>query len=797
MNVGRVAFVFALIAILGACVKESPYEDHIVQAKQFIASSEYDSAVVELKSALLKNRKSAEARWLLGKVYYEVGDLPSAEKELGKSLDLGWSPSDAVPLLAETLLIQGEYDRVRTLTKAGLDSPAQASLLSTKALVAKEQGKRYNAITLVNSALEQEPESVPALLAKARILVGEGDFAGAEIVLENVMPQESENAAAWSVMGDIEIGLKKPEAALEAYDNAINLQRNDYATLFKRALLYLQLENFQAAQVDTTALLRVEPQQPGANYVQGLIHFQAGKYEDAITPLWIGVSDFKRYPLTLFFLSCAQLMTGSIEQASGLAADFQELVPDSIRGRKLLSYIYLQQGKYDDVWLLLDPVLRANADDVDALKLLSSAMLLDSRVNEGFGYLESLARQDSANSFARITLGQGRLLGGDSDDAAQYLETNLELGPDFQHDDILNVMRHMHDQDYESAVVEAQSHLVRNSASIISLNLLGLVYQSAELDDKARELFGKALTADSGDPGANHHLAQMAILEGDLLAARQYYKKILESDKRNFFALIQLALLDEKEDKGDLVVWHLQQAIMAQGLALEPRLLLGQYHLSQGQPEKVGLQFADLREIQQQLPQVLQLKALAKLAKEEKALKRNRQEAVARHKAKHSMDFDLDTLGRRLIVRKVRQMAPAYGLDPNMVLAVIQAESNFNPGARSPANAVGLMQLIPATAARFGVRDRSNPVQNLRGGMAYLRWLLSFFEGDLSLALAGYNAGEGAVTKYLGIPPYPETQNYVRKILRSYGRNRHPPVKRVVKPTRFMPEIRAKQARRI
>ena len=142
---------------------------------------------------------------------------------------------------------------------------------------------------------------------------------------------------------------------------------------------------------------------------------------------------------------------------------------------------------------------------------------------------------------------------------------------------------------------------------------------------------------------------------------------------------------------------------------------------------------------------------------------------------------------RKQIAAWVRALAPDYGLDPNLILAIIQTESNFNPRARSPANAQGLMQLIPATAARFGVRDRTNPVQNLHGGMAYVRWLLSFFQGDLKLSLAGYNAGEHAVEKYLGIPPYRETQNYVRKVIRAYGRNSHPPIEPVVEPSRVMP----------
>jgi soluble lytic murein transglycosylase-like protein len=117
----------------------------------------------------------------------------------------------------------------------------------------------------------------------------------------------------------------------------------------------------------------------------------------------------------------------------------------------------------------------------------------------------------------------------------------------------------------------------------------------------------------------------------------------------------------------------------------------------------------------------------------------------------------------------VRQLAPTYRLDPDLVLAVIQVESNFNPQALSPKQAQGLMQLIPATAKRFDVADPYDPHQNLRGGMAYLRWLLDRFQGDLKLALAGYNAGEGAVERHGGVPPYAETQEYVRRVAKVLG----------------------------
>lgn len=131
---------------------------------------------------------------------------------------------------------------------------------------------------------------------------------------------------------------------------------------------------------------------------------------------------------------------------------------------------------------------------------------------------------------------------------------------------------------------------------------------------------------------------------------------------------------------------------------------------------------------------------------------------------------------RRQVTAWVQQIAPSYGLDPKLVLAVIQVESGFNVKARSPKNAQGLMQLIPATAERFGVKNTMDPVQNLRGGMAYLRWLLIHFEGDLKLALAGYNAGENAVKRYQGIPPYAETKAYVAAVIRHYGSDDHPPL---------------------
>lgn len=178
----------------------------------------------------------------------------------------------------------------------------------------------------------------------------------------------------------------------------------------------------------------------------------------------------------------------------------------------------------------------------------------------------------------------------------------------------------------------------------------------------------------------------------------------------------------------------------------------------------------------------------AALAAEQQAIAQRTAEAAEREALDNRYKALIDNLQRRQIDAIVQRLAPEYGIHPALVVALIRAESNFNPQAISEKNAQGLMQLIPETAARFQVKKPFDPEQNIRGGLSYLRWLLAYFQGDVDLTVAAYNAGEGTVDRFQGVPPYPETRGYLKRIREVFHWSMHPFDQRITAPS---PMLRA------
>ena len=148
---------------------------------------------------------------------------------------------------------------------------------------------------------------------------------------------------------------------------------------------------------------------------------------------------------------------------------------------------------------------------------------------------------------------------------------------------------------------------------------------------------------------------------------------------------------------------------------------------------------------------------------------------------------------KRWVLRLVNTISKWYKVDEKLVLSIISVESNFENVATSNKEAQGLMQLIPDTAERFNVKNAYNATQNIKGGVAYLRWLLAYYKGDVALTVAAYNAGEGAVNKYKGIPPFAETRLYVKKVQARYPFKTHAYDAQITAPSPALNAINAKR----
>jgi putative PEP-CTERM system TPR-repeat lipoprotein len=616
-NIFRTLCCASLLLFLLGCGDDATSTEHVDRAREFINEANYDAALIELKNAVQKEQNSAEARFMLGQLQLQMGNVAAAEKELLAAEKLGWAKEAVSPALAQALLLGGKYAQIRELDARALPADSKAQVLTIQALAELAQGELAAAERLIAEARQTAPESVDVMVGAARVSASQGSLEGAISTLDEALVRGPDNASAWHLLGDIRLQQGQPEEALAAYNKTLELQPNNFQARVRRALAAMSLQDFTTASNDAETLLKMAPRHPGSNYIQGLVHFQAQNYEDAIAALTQAEPAFRQFPMVLYYLGSSHLIEGSNDLAESFADRFVAVAPENVAGRKLLATLRLQRGDYRDVQSLLQPVLDNDPDDLGALNLMANALIRDGKTDRGIDLLSRLAELQPDSAQAQVRLGAGLLMTGKSDAAINHIETALQLDPEFQQADILLVLNHLRKQEYDSAIEAARAYVGRNPTSVTPYNLLGKVYLAADREADARQAFGRALKIDAGDPGANHNLAQLALTSGDTAAARKHYLAVLAVHKDSVPALMQLARLEAQLNDEDAMVSWLQQATEAAPEAIEPRVMLARYYLGKGRPAQVAPLFSSLDQVQRQSPEVLRALAMAQLAEKE------------------------------------------------------------------------------------------------------------------------------------------------------------------------------------
>jgi putative PEP-CTERM system TPR-repeat lipoprotein len=686
IQASRYLFLVFLL-VLASCGSEKSAEEHIASAQQYLAEADYNSATIELKTALKMNGNSAQGRWLLGKVYLETEDFPSAEKELLRAQELGWDANDIKPALGQALLAQRQFEQVLDIPHEGLEAPAAAQLLSSKATAELSLGKTSAAEKLIERAVEEDPDSVHVKIAETKMMLSQGDLTGALIILEEAIKQSPDLGEAWSLKGDVLMMQRDPQGALQAFDRSIELSSKAFADHFKRALIHLDRQDYEAAQVDARYLLKTSPQHPTGHYIQGMLYYQSGDYPDAITALSSAEPLSLQFPPILYYLSSTHLIEGNLDQASRFATHFLNMDPDNIDGRKLLAAVLLQQGKLEGVQELLGPVLEQYPEDIEALNLSANALMRRGETDQGIDLLTRIAQLQPDSPEAQVRLGTGLMLAGQSDKVAHHMAAALELNKEFQQAEVLLILNYLHRKEFNKAIEAAKAYSDSNPASPTPHILLGRAFLASGKQKEGIASFEEASLLDPGNLAANHTLAQLALAEEDLAGARQHYQAIIEHHPDSLQALLQLAYLDIREGNPTAMITRLEQAIESHPTAIAPRIFLGRYYLGTGQAEKIASVFASLDEKQRQSPEVLDLQAAAQLSGKDYLKAQNTLEQLITLTPQtasfhHAQAKAAAGLGDKERVKE--ELRNAVALDPNYLPSLIalakmaQTEGNAN-----------------------------------------------------------------------------------------------------------------------
>ena len=618
ISIFLVACVISLPAISHGDTTDA---EHIENAQSYLDRGEQSAAIIELKNALRQNKENGQARRLLGIVYLDTGKTLDAVKELQLASKFGVADEAVLPLLARALLQSGNIEELQALSVENIAANDQkAAVLAAQGTGLLMQQDVDAAAEKINQAVSLAPQLADAGMAKVLLLLANKDDALARKELDRVFELDAENAAAWALLGDLENRNMDFEKAELAYSKAAENRANNASDILKRAQARINLKKYQAAQKDIDILKKRLPRNAAVNYTQGIINYNNNLFLEAKEDFSRALSANDRYLQAMFYLALTDLRLGNWVQAEHYAKQFHAAAPGSIQGRKLLATIEFENQQYDQVVELIRPVVAARENDMDAINLLSHALLKQNKAGdaeEAANLLLKAASQQPDSANAQMRLGASLLTGGKYAEAIEHIEKAIEIDPQLQKAHILLVQSYLYQKNYDKALAAANAYRDQYPDNAMPYNMIGNTQLASGHETAAVEAFTRAREIVPGDPEANHKLAALAIRNKNYQEAGNYYQDVLKHRENHLSTLLKLAVLDTLENNDQAAYDHLQKAATAHPQAIQPKAMLARYYLLQGEPTAVPALMLELTEKQKNTPAVLEVMALSQLAQKQ------------------------------------------------------------------------------------------------------------------------------------------------------------------------------------
>jgi putative PEP-CTERM system TPR-repeat lipoprotein len=562
--------ILALITLtLFACGNpEMDARQLVLTAKDYIAGNKIREAALELQNALQENPDNAEARYLLGQINLDVGDMAGAEKEFRRAASAGWKEEQAVIGLARALINSSAFQKMidEVEIKDVYPATARANLYGLRAAAQAGLGQLEQARETLAAGAAIDANAFQVLKTTSQLQLVSGDTQGAASTLKQALTAWPDNPELMLLSAITAIQANDLAGAMAAYRNVIDQDSAWLITAYGRqarlGLARLQIldKDLEQAQSTLAPLFRRNANDPETNYLGGMLAFEQGNLDLAEERLLKVLKVAPDHAQTRLLFGTVSYAQKDYEQAAYYIAKYVSAVPENLGARKLLGRTYLILEQHDEAQAILQPGLRESTDDAELLALVGLSRLQGGNTASGIEGLEKAVKLAPDSATLRGVLAKAYLSSGDTDNAIKELNTILAEDGGQEQTETLLVLAHLRAGSTDQAIDAVLKMLARKPQDPAVLALVGIVFVVSEDRVEARKYFNKALQIQPGFVPATVSLARLEELEGNPEAATALYKGIVDSGAESVGPLLALARLAETRGKTEEMLDWLEKA---------------------------------------------------------------------------------------------------------------------------------------------------------------------------------------------------------------------------------------------
>ena len=571
----RETVAVAVAALWLAACGESP-DTLIASAKDYAAKGDYKAAVIQLKSALQKEPRLPEARFLLGKALLESGDPVGAEVELHKAIDEKYVPDSAVPLWGMSLLASGQAKRVLSeLNGANLTSAeARADVLTTQAAAWFAADRPDKARECLAEAIKLKPDASRALLGTARLAGYDNDYEEAQRLADRVLQIEPKNFEAHKLRGDILLRKGQVEPALEAYRKAVEI-RPDYVQGYGSLITgLLATQRVADAGAQLEVMKKNLPKHPATRMLETRYLFEKGEFAKAWEFAQQMLGDAPEDTGTLLLAGAIQVKLNNMARAEDFLTKVLKKTPDSLYARRLLVFAYLRMGQPARALMALEPVLGQIERDPAFLSLAGETFMVNGNPQKAESYFAKAAALDPNDPKKQTALALTHMAGGRADSAFGELE-RIAAADTGVSADMAMISSAIKRKDFAKALQGIDSLQKKRPDDPMGPTLRGTVLAAKGDFPGARASLERALKLNPGYLPAALALASIDLREKNPEAAKQRLNGILAAEPKNAAALLALAEIESRTGADQTkVIDMITKAVQAAPSDISVRLAL-------------------------------------------------------------------------------------------------------------------------------------------------------------------------------------------------------------------------------